>query len=196
MIQRLAKQATSVLITGNVAKVEEEDIYIYAFENIISNTIHILICLMISFFFGLVKEGAVFMACFALLRRFAGGHHAKHHWGCIITFAIILNLMLIIVSVLPIQIYPVTAISASLISVGIIYILAPVEHENKPIYHDQRQKLKIKSRIVGTVLSFIVIIGMIAKANSILLAIALSMAFVTGSMTYAALIKKKGGNEL
>lgn len=49
MIQRLAEQATSVLISGNVAKVEESDI------------------------FGLVKEGATFMACFALLRHFAGG---------------------------------------------------------------------------------------------------------------------------
>ncbi|MCL2252931.1 MAG: accessory gene regulator B family protein [Lachnospiraceae bacterium] len=191
MIHRLAKQATLVLISGNVAKVEEEDIYTYAFENIISTTIHILLCLMLSTFFGLVIEGVVFMVCFALLRRFAGGHHAKQHWSCIITFAIIFNSMLIIISLMPIQIYSATAILASLISVCIIYNLAPVEHENKPIYQGQQKVLRIKSRILVSVMSLIVIIGMFSNANSIFLAIALSMMFVTGSMTYAKHIKRK-----
>lgn len=96
-----------------------------------------------------------------------------------------------IVSVLPIQTYPVTAPFVSLMSVGIIYILAPVEHENKPICQDQQTMLKIKIRIVVSVMSFIVIIGMMMNANSILLAIALSMTFVAGSMTYATLINKE-----
>lgn len=199
MIHTLAKRMASVFVSCGIAESEDMDIYTYACELILSTAINLIICIFISVMFGRLLEGILFIVCFAGLRHFAGGHHAKHHWGCILTFSIILTVSLAIVSILPMTLYASVCITISLISGFVIFALAPVEHENKPVSSKNRSLLKRKSRVIEFGLSVIVIVGVLLSPSSLFLAISLSMASVCGSMAYATLIKtkemRKGQNE-
>ena len=89
MINNLAKRLTSVFVSSGEVRQEDEDIYAYACEILLSTLMNIIVCLIISVVLSQLIEGFLFMICFAWLRHYTGGHHAKHHWECITTFSII-----------------------------------------------------------------------------------------------------------
>ncbi len=195
MVHVLSKKVASVLILNEVIHSEDEDIYVYAGELIISAVINVLCCILISFIFAKVAEGVAFVSCFALLRRYTGGYHANHHWSCILTFSSIFTAALLITISTP-EVFALTAsIIISILSALTIWLFAPVEHENKPISSTMRTRLRTKSRITVIVMGLVVGLGAILTHHTVFYAIALSMASVMCSMTYAILSERRKSHE-
>ena len=192
MIHSLAKRIASVFVSNNVIDYEDSDIYTYSCDIFLSTLLNIFVCLSISALFGHFIEGGVFITGFIVLRYFTGGHHAKHHWGCILAFACIITSALSIVSFVPTVFYSVIALMSSSIAVVIVFVFAPVEHENKIIKECNVARLKIKSRLTALVVFGIVVAGIAFFPCRIILSVSLSMFAVGGSVVYATHIKIKG----
>ena len=65
---------------------EEELIYTYALESLLSTIVNFCIVFLIGYFFDLLKPIAIYMLFFSSFRYFEGGIHAKNHIRCILLF--------------------------------------------------------------------------------------------------------------
>lgn len=182
MIHSVAERVASFLVIYGDANQEDEDIYTYACELIISSVVNIIVGVVISILMNKLFEGLIFMVCFALLRSVAGGYHANTHFKCVAAFACILTLSLLLLNFAAPHI---VIVVLGAISVVVIFFLAPIEHENKPITPETRIILKRNSRIIAVVLFLIIIIGTYAFDSPLFSAVALSMVSVCGSLACA-----------
>ena len=190
MIHNLASWMSSIFVLYGESSEEDADIYTYVCEAIIATLINILVCLVIAFLFGRITEGIIFITAFVLLRRYAGGHHAKTHLRCITTFAVVFTCAMVFASVMPrvslegffAQLY--TLLIATIASMGIA-ALAPVEHKNKSSGDEFSKVRKWKSRGLAFALWLVCVIDFYILNIQISFILSLSMFSVFGSMAYA-----------
>ena len=187
MIHSMAERVALFFVSHGSVDRDDLDIYTYACELILSNIINVLIGITVSVLSGKLFEGIAFIVCFVVLRRTTGGYHAKTHFICIVTFALILSSSLLLLEILK---SPIIAIVLGIVSVIVIFFLAPVEHKNNPFDREIKILLKVQSRIVAIIIFIIMLAGICIFRSQIFSAVALSMFSVCGSMAYATLINK------
>lgn len=188
MIHNLAKRMASVFVLYGESSEEDADIYTYACEAVLAVLANIIICLIIAFIFGRVTEGIIFIFAFILLRRYAGGHHAKTHFNCILTFGVIFTCAMMLVPMirqLPFGNF-ITLTTALAAGIG-ISALAPAEHKNKLSGHEFHRAQKKKSMYLVFALWLFCLIDFYILNSRISFIIALSMLSVFGSMAYATI---------
>lgn len=184
MITNLAEGMASVFVSYGESSEENADIYAYACEAIIFTLVNVFICLLVALVFGRVVEGLVFITSFALLRRYTGGHHAKTHLRCILTFNTILIFSLLILALFSsLQVVnAITLIAATVALVG-IFLLAEAKRKNN-------KTSKRKGRYAAAVLWAFCIVDIYILNVHVGPVIALSMLSVLGSLAYAILHKR------
>ena len=188
MIHQMAKGMTSVFIRFGECDESNADIYVYACEAIISTVANVLIGLIISLIFGHMAGGLIYIVAFMLLRRHVGGHHAKTHMRCIFSFCVMFTFSLILVSVIAtFQVSSMVSIAVATLSCICIFLLPPVENENKPISVEQLTILKRRGYFLSFALWSFCVFSAYFLSPQISLALSLSMLSVLGSMTYALL---------
>ena len=106
----------------------------------------------------------IFLLCYCPLRQYSGGYHASNYRNCTLCFCIIYFGILCIPNDFPLN---VLLIGTGIASV-IIWILAPVEDQNKPLSENEVIYLKRKSRsilLMELIVILIMVIIMKEEAN-------------------------------
>jgi len=191
MIHSLANRIAAVFVQHGESSEEDADIYAYAVEAILAVLFNVAICLVISFAFGRVPEGVIFISTFALLRRFTGGYHAGSHNKCILTFATLLICAMLLssfVSGLQSAIF-ITIAFAVLAWLGIL-VFAPIDDANKRCEGEHKYRLKKKCVSVSTMMLLICAVVGFSINIYVALIIALSMFSVFGSVV-CAIIRRR-----
>lgn len=187
MIHKLAAWMASIFVSYGVSTEENSDIYAYACEAIIFTITSILIGLVVSLLFGRVIEGLVFILVFVLIRRYTGGHHAKTHFGCILTFNILLIGAFLVSSVVSwLQIANVFILILATLSLIGIFILVNAEYDGNRF----RKASKIKSRWIAFILWIFCVFEIFVLSTNFGLIISLSMFSVLGGLAYAIIYKR------
>lgn len=78
----MADMLLAQMIKFNIIEKEEEEIYRFGLESLLLKLIHYSTYLLIAVFFREVIPFLVFFVAFLLLRKNAGGYHAKTKWAC------------------------------------------------------------------------------------------------------------------
>ena len=190
MIARLSKRIASFFVRNEVIKCEDEEVYEYGLQLLLSTVFNGMIALILAIISGTVLQCICYLAVFVLLRKSAGGFHAKTHFGCCCILAVVLSLFIMFIKFVPNEVYGIVAVIAVAFSVVIILIFAPLEHENKPI--SDRDKIRLrKISVIYAVLFALIVLGLfIAQLKIIMVCIALGMFTASGSML-VAIIKKR-----
>jgi len=192
MIHSLATRIASIFVLYGESDEENADIYTYACEAVLSFLANLIVCLAIAFVFGRFIEGLVFISGFALLRRYTGGHHAKTHLYCILTFSgIVICTMILLTLAYWLQISGFIAVVVATVALIGIVLLAPVKHKNKVSGIEFQGALKRKSRWMAFAFWLFCILGFYMLNNQIVFVLSLSMFFVFGSMAYATIFNKE-----
>jgi len=192
MIHNLANRMASIFVLYGECSEEDADIYAYACEAIISTIVNIIAALVIALLMGKVIEATIFTLVFTTLRRYTGGHHAKTHFKCVLTYIVILTctLMLLSLETMAQATNIIFLVIATVSTVG-IFIIAPIGHDNKPLDDTVREVAKKKGRYLSAVLWMVCIADFYIIRNGISFAISLSMLSVLGSLIYAIATRKK-----
>ena len=82
MIARLSKRMASFFVRNKVIKNEDEEVYEYGLQLLLSTVFNGIIALILAIISGTVLQCIYYLAVFVLLRKSAGGFHAKTHFGC------------------------------------------------------------------------------------------------------------------
>lgn len=190
MIARLSKRMASFFVRNDVIKSEDEEVYEYGLQLLLSTVFNGIIALILAIISGTALQCVCYLAVFVLLRKSAGGFHAKTHFGCCCILSVVLSLFIIFIKFVPNEVYGIVAAIAVVFSVVIILMFAPLEHENKPISDKDKSRLRKISIIYAILFALLVFVLFIAKLKMIMICVALGMFTATSSMLVAVIERK------
>ncbi len=147
MLENLAKSTARFFVSQNIVKSEYEEIYAYGMEILLSTVINGIIVLIIALISGTFLPSLLFFTAFILMRRSAGGYHAKTHIGCMMILAAVHLIFIVLIRIIPESVIPILSYFAIAYACISVHLFAPVEHPNKPLNSGDRQKLMVKSLI-------------------------------------------------
>lgn len=122
--------------------------YEYAYEVMISKVINILIAVLIAFLFRAPVTVAVLLVVYIPMRTYAGGYHAETNLWCTFVSAVMIVGVCLMVKYYPIDSILPFNIAASLSSICIIWMMAPVEAAHKPLDELEFKRYRLRTRIL------------------------------------------------
>lgn len=193
MYRTLAKKITNYFIRRNIISDKEKDIYSYGFEIMISSFVYLIIFLTVALISQTLLASLFFWLGLFIIRKTAGGHHANSYTSCHILFLINHIVFVIIALLLPQSIYIFFNIASLAISMALVFILAPVDHKNKPFINNEYNRFKLLSRLYCIVLSIILVFECcnVIPQNKIVLAFSFGTLSATCSLVSGKIIRKK-----
>ena len=193
MYRALAKKITNHFIKRNIISDKEEDIYSYGFEIMISSFVYLLIFLAVAILSNTIIASFAFWIGLFLIRKTAGGHHANSYTSCHILFLFNHIAFVAIALLLPRSTYTFFNTTWLALSILLVFILAPVDHKNKPFINNEYKRFKLLSRLYCVVLLIIFIFEClnVIPQNKIILAFSFGTFSATCSLVSGKIIRKK-----
>ena len=188
MLQRFSEQFTDFLSLKGIIQNENREIYTYGFVALFSTLINIIIIITIGIATGMFLDTVIFMFMFGVLRVYCGGYHANTHAACILFFITIYGVTMAVANFLPADHRVVFSLLAGLISFIIIFLLAPIEHKNKPFIGDEYSKFRFMSRIIAAFEFIAICIIAVFYPEAIKAAVLISLAML--SVTFILIVAK------
>ena len=142
MFSSIAEKITMHLEANNAFKSEDRAIYQYGIQQGLSIMLNLSTVLLLGIVTGMIWESIIFSAAYMLLRRYAGGFHAKTPARCYIYSSAMVLLALLGIK----YVFDSILISICMFIVGslIIFLFSPVEDKNKPM--DAAEQLVYQKR--------------------------------------------------
>jgi len=172
-MDKLITTSTDYLVRRQVIDEDDRDIYEYGFHALYNNIIDISSIVIISIWLGQVPQSILYHLSFVAIRQSAGGFHAKTHLRCFVMSTAIWLLSLWGISQTS---SPAVCIALAGVSLILVWVKAPIEHENSPMDYDKVKHMQVLSRILST--AFFVVILFLA------LVMGKSHFWITGSLAY------------
>lgn len=185
-MEYLANVFVEKLLQHKIVKREDKELYVYGFWQgaiLIFNGITVI---LIGFLFKMLWQSLTFMFAYGLLRPVAGGYHARSQRSCYILSIVLITSVLTILKYLTIG--WISCLFFLVISTGIIFLLAPVEDQNKPLDEVEHLVYKQRSHKIVMLLFLFTIMFLVLQQNQIAECISMS---VTASATMLVLGKIK-----
>lgn len=148
MIERIADWFAGKQIAAGIIQEEEKSIYTYGYILTMETVLNICISFVIALLLQMIECFIVFSCMFIPLRIFCGGWHASKSWLCTLISNVTLTLVMVIVKyqLVPFNMQIMGVVEA--ICLLIVFLLSPVEHENKPLYNSERSAYGEISKIL------------------------------------------------
>lgn len=195
MYEKIAKKITDSFIRKNIIKKEDEQIYEYSYEVLISQSVYILIMIFISILFKAFFETLIFFLGFYICRSLTGGYHASNYIKCHLLFALNQIVFLLLLLLMPNRCFCIITFIALLISIIIILTVGPVDNPNKPFEEREYLKFRNKSRVFAFTLSLIAsFLFLFGKNNVYCFSFSIGILSVSISLLYA-FIERRFSNE-
>lgn len=189
MISRLSSIITEALYKSQVIAEEDKELYTYGFFVLLSKTLFFLVSALFGWVFGVLWESMVFYIMFSTLRSYAGGFHASRESVCTCCTTASLFLSSLSVwymerignSVIPVYILVVCGV--------VIYLLAPMDSDEKPLDRTELALYRQKTRQIVIVIWIISIIGLCVHLPAVLYAASTSVMLESSLLVFGNTIR-------
>lgn len=156
MIKTLGSKFTDYLEKKQIIGKEEKEVYLYGSELLISEMISVVTVLGLGILIEHFWKSAFYLLVYTSIRVYAGGYHAATHRMCIGLFNI-MYIGIVYMADLLSSILNIKILGLVLLSVAIIWILAPVEDVRNPIEDTERVTFRKKAKKRLLFFSFLII---------------------------------------
>lgn len=156
MIKLISSKAASILCNDDDK--ETLELYEYAIYITLSGLFHVLTVLLLGICFNMLIESVVFYGSFILIRKFAGGYHAKTPTRCYL-FSVLVSIAVLCSIRVVYAFYSTNLIicllSLEMVCVLFIFFVSPLQSDNKPLDIKEKELYKKVARtIVSTLFAF------------------------------------------
>ena len=172
-MEKLANALTDKLVEWGIVNSEDRELYAYGFWQGGIYIFNYASVFFIGLLFGMLWQSLVFIVSYGLIRPVAGGYHARSQRNCYIFSMLLIILVLSILKWF--QWSGIVCFLILLLSGVVIFMLAPVEDENKPLDETEVMVYRHRSRVVLSALSsltlFFLVTGSVQISNIIVLSL-------------------------
>lgn len=152
----ISEKITKKLVKMQVIDEEDKDLYVYGFQQGFILLINTITVILIGFVFNMVWQSIVFLVTYSVLRAYAGGYHASTQLRCYLFSTGMIILVLYTLSQIPRNGFICFGITT--VSSIIIFMLAPVEDQNKPLSKLEQTVFKERTNCIMLILIGCIII--------------------------------------
>lgn len=194
MISSLSSLITEALYKSQVIAEEDKELYVYGFFVLLSKGLFFLVSAFFGWMFGVLWESIVFYIMFSTLRSYAGGFHASKESIC--TFCTTASLFLSSLSIWHMERIGNPVIPSCILTVCgvVVYLLAPLDSEEKPLTRTELALYRQKTREMVIVIWIISIIGLCYHISALLYAASISM-LIEGGLLALGKFKREHGKK-
>lgn len=133
---------------GNIQE-KYVELYAVAMQSVAAMAVNIVTTLLISCLLGMWWYGVILFAAYIPLRSYAGGYHARGYISCYFASCFLLMMALLVMKYIMLGRNPVLGSwLLFLAAAAVIFLLAPLADENKPISEKEAIVFKRRTRIL------------------------------------------------
>lgn len=169
MIESVSITISKAWAESGIINGDETESYRYGLELLISTALNLLAVICISVVLGHLLMFVPYLVVFIPMRLFAGGYHAGKHWMCILVNSLSYFVALFTTMLLSDFTSAIFCIAASAISLILVFVFAPVEARNKPLYEIERVRNRRISLVMAVSLLVVSLALYFTDACSLLL---------------------------
>lgn len=151
MIKLISSKAARVLCNDE-KDTDNYELYEYALYIILSSLFHIATIIALGLFFNLLVESLMFYFSFIVIRKFAGGYHAKTSVRCYV-FSVISTVFILVVMKIILVVDSLLIMYGllllDLICVILICMLSPIDTDNNPLNNREKKVYKTISVVAS-----------------------------------------------
>lgn len=186
-MNRISSKIISLLCENNILEREKQELYTYALEIILQSILHFSTAIIIGCIFGMALESFLMFLSFSLVRRFAGGLHAKTPLRCYFTSIAAITSMLFLIWIFTKWENDIAYYITLSISVLTIWIASPIESSNKPLSYKEKKVFKGVSIALSSIITVLAV--MIYEFVAVNVGVSLSFGLVlTALVLHSTLI--------
>lgn len=148
MFYRASTYVVDILEQQNRFSAEDKEIYRYGIQQGLNITLNILTTIIIGALCDMIFPSILFLLCYMPLRSFCGGYHTKTHLRCYIYSVLMITSILLIAKYFTFNIFVYEFLV--LVSLVVIFLLAPVEDKNKVLDSDEKRVFRKRAYIIAT----------------------------------------------
>lgn len=157
MINNLSKRITERLLLNGTINQEDQELYIYGFFMLISQLVYLIFVILLGLILGCAVESIIFFAAFRFIRKYAGGYHASTEARCEIMSSLSIAVSLAIIKLSKIYDFHTVIFAAALIAAVLIFILCPLDTDEKPLSEKEFRHFRKISWIVLFIITAVII---------------------------------------
>ena len=191
MMDKLLDKTMAFLHKNQEMDEDTSDIVRYGLELFLIKTTFSVVMLILGALLHSFWECLVFTVFFYLIRSLAGGYHADTRLKCflqsILTFVTVI-LIIKVVKAYAYAIYPLLAFAV--IAVFLVWLLAPIDTENKRLDDEEVAEFRKKSRVMLAIETAVAVVAFVAGFTLVSSAVMLSL-IVTAVLLLIEHIKNK-----
>lgn len=184
----MTARITDYLVDGKNIPDSEREIIRYGVEGILNNLLGIFIALTVGIFCDCVFESFIFWIFFWILRKHAGGFHAKTKIRCLIMSVVLLFIAFefLLKAGWTINVY--TWIMA--IGSGCIFYLAPVETHNKQLDEEEFRVYRKRTRMILSIQLILYVLSLILGGEQLCRILAVNVVVISFSLVLGRLVRQ------
>lgn len=168
-MQKLAQKTANQLAVQGIISKKDIAVYCYGLEALYSSLLELLTILFLSLFVGNFWQTMLFFAAFIPLRVYAGGYHAKTRLRCYLMSLAVYGFFSVMLLIIPVAWLLPFAWVGSVLSLFIVWLLAPVAHQNHKISLKSRKMYRKTALMICTIEIFIIVLGQSLLQNNTLI---------------------------
>lgn len=186
-MNRISGKTISLLCENNILEREKQELYTYALEIILQSILHFSTAIIIGCIFGMALESFLMFLSFSLVRRFAGGLHAKTPLRCYFTSIAAISSMLFLIWIFTKWENDIAYYITLSVSNLTIWIASPIESSNKPLSYKEKKVFKGVSIALSSIITVLAV--MIYEFVAVNVGVSLSFGLVlTALVLHSTLI--------
>ncbi len=157
-MNQLAQRISSFFVSHSLLPKNEEHIYTYCFEVILSGLFAWGSILILAILTHTLFPTLLYIGGFFIFRRYAGGYHAETHLKCYLLSLATYLFFLILTKFIPESYYLNTCIVFIVIASLNLLCFSPIEHKNNPFTKKEKEFLKKKILFLMSIFLFIILV--------------------------------------
>ncbi len=175
----LANKLTSCLLRQNVISEEEQELYRFGFQSGLEMVTCQLVLLAAAAYLHCIPEYLLFSLVFVPVRSYAGGLHLPSFGQCFICSCLVAAAVIFLSGRLELS-SPIST-AAIIIMLFILFLLRPVDHENRPVDEDEQHYFlhKLHYAILGIGILTVVLLMMKCEHYLVLVMLTLASAIIS-----------------
>ncbi len=189
MLIQLGNKAAKALVDCRTIDKSEQGLYGYGFFILFSNVLFLIITAIFGIIAELLFESLIFYLTFVIIRRYAGGYHAKTEVRCLLLSIIIVATSILLIKVSTIYANNIFAFLMTIVSSGVIMALCPVDSKEKPLCEKEKKYYRKISWIVIVIINIFLIIVSVFEFKLVIVPCSVSL-FVESILLIFGKIKR------
>ncbi len=177
VLKELSNKITKKLVDIKIIEEADSELYEYGFWQGGVLFFNFLTVVLLGILFNMLLESIIFLIFYGVLRTIAGGYHARTQHACYILSILLMMVVLIMLKTFPWN--TILCCILTVLSISIIFILAPVQDENKLLDETEKKVFKKLSRVISLLYGFIIFLLFLFNKNELAYCVVISLFTLT-----------------